>query len=272
MEAFLLENLPILLCFLFGVVLLIVEVFMPGFGLPGISGIILEGAAIVLTYLWHGGLAALGVTVLILAIVAVAISLALRSANRGRLSKSNIILKDAETAENGYSATSAADMQVFVGRKGVTSTPLRPTGLAEFDGVRLNVASQGDFIPKDTSVIVDHVEGASVVVRRLPTPIRLHSHFITARRKEHGSSLGSCQLLWLRQQQPVRAVDRAGHCTGADRGTGFPAFCARGPVDHLAGRRGTREHWFSGRYAPAPHPAQAAGQSRSSRPARPVWT
>ena len=41
MEAFLLENLPILLCFLFGVVLLIVEVFMPGFGLPGISGIIL---------------------------------------------------------------------------------------------------------------------------------------------------------------------------------------------------------------------------------------
>ena len=162
MEAFLLENLPILLCFLFGVVLLIVEVFMPGFGLPGISGIILEGAAIVLTYLWHGGLAALGVTVLILAIVAVAISLALRSANRGRLSKSNIILKEAETAENGYSATSAADMQVFVGRKGVTSTPLRPTGLAEFDGVRLNVASQGDFIPKDTPVIVDHVEGASL--------------------------------------------------------------------------------------------------------------
>ena len=168
MEAFLLENLPILLCFLFGVVLLIVEVFMPGFGLPGISGIVLEGAAIVLTYLWHGGLAALGVTVLILAIVAVAISLALRSANRGRLSKSNIILKEEETAENGYTATSAADMQVFVGRKGVTSTPLRPTGLAEFDGVRLNVASQGDFIPKDTPVIVDHVEGASVVVRRLP--------------------------------------------------------------------------------------------------------
>ena len=68
MEAFLLENLPILLCFLFGVALLIVEVFLPGFGLPGISGIVLEGAAIVLTYLWHGGLAALGVTVLILAL------------------------------------------------------------------------------------------------------------------------------------------------------------------------------------------------------------
>ena len=151
-----------------GMGLLILEMYLPGFGLPGISGIVLEGAAIVLTYLWHGGLAALGVTVLILAIVAVAISLALRSANRGRLSKSNIILKEEETAENGYTATSAADMQVFVGRQGVTTTPLRPTGLAEFDGVRLNVASQGDFIPKDTPVIVDHVEGAAVVVRRRP--------------------------------------------------------------------------------------------------------
>lgn len=215
MEAFLLENLPILLCFLFGVVLLIVEVFMPGFGLPGISGIVLEGAAIVLTYLWHGGLAALGVTVLILAIVAVAISLALRSANRGRLSKSNIILKEEETAENGYTATSAADMQVFVGRQGVTTTPLRPTGLAEFDGVRLNVASQGGFHSQgytrdrrsrggrgcggaQTAASIGFIPYSSFLI---PTFfIHHYSHFITARRKEHGFSLDTCQFLRLWQQ------------------------------------------------------------------------
>ena len=50
----LLANLPIVACFLLGLGLLIVEVFMPGFGLPGISGIILEVVTIVLTYLWHG--------------------------------------------------------------------------------------------------------------------------------------------------------------------------------------------------------------------------
>ena len=38
----LLANLPIVACFLLGLGLLIVEVFMPGFGLPGISGFILE--------------------------------------------------------------------------------------------------------------------------------------------------------------------------------------------------------------------------------------
>ena len=32
---------PIIICVLAGVILLIVEAFMPGFGVPGISGIIL---------------------------------------------------------------------------------------------------------------------------------------------------------------------------------------------------------------------------------------
>ena len=103
----LLANLPIVACFLLGLGLLIVEVFMPGFGLPGISGIILEVVAIVLTYLWHGGLAALGVTLIILAVVGIAISLALRSVNKGRLSKSPIILNDEESASEGSVAGKA---------------------------------------------------------------------------------------------------------------------------------------------------------------------
>lgn len=160
-------NLPILLCFLLGMGLLIVEVFMPGFGLPGISGVILEVAAIVLTYLWHGGLAALGVTLIILAVVAIVISLALRSVNKGKLSKSPIILNSSETASGGYNATQ--DMEVFLGREGVTTTVLRPSGMAEFDGVKLNVVADGEYIPKDVHVRVDHVEGARVVVKKLRT-------------------------------------------------------------------------------------------------------
>lgn len=161
----LMENLPILLCFLFGIGLLIVEAFMPGFGVPGISGIILEVAAIVLTYLWHGGLAALGITLVILAIVAIAISLTLRSVNHGRLSKSAIILNETESTEKGYRAI--GDMEVFVGKQGVTTTVLRPSGMAEFDGVKLNVVADGEYIAKDAPVTVDRVEGVSVVVRKL---------------------------------------------------------------------------------------------------------
>ena len=39
---FVATNLPIILLFLFGMGLLIVEAFMPGFGAPGITGVILE--------------------------------------------------------------------------------------------------------------------------------------------------------------------------------------------------------------------------------------
>ncbi|MDD3409480.1 MAG: NfeD family protein [Eubacteriales bacterium] len=165
MLEFLLANLPIILCFVLGAALLVVEVFMPGFGLPGISGIILEIVSVGLTYMSHGGLAALGLTIVILAVVGIAISLALRSATKGRLSKSAIILKGSETNAEGYSAT--ADMDVFLGKVGDAVTVLRPTGMAEFDGVKLNVVSDGEYIPKGTRVRIDHVEGARVVVHRV---------------------------------------------------------------------------------------------------------
>ena len=162
---FIMQNLPILVCFLFGLGMLIVEVFMPGFGLPGISGIVLEIAAVVLTYFRHGGLAALGMTLAILACIAVTISLALRSANKGRLSKSPVILTETENAADGYVATK--DMEVFVGREGITTTVLRPSGMAEFDGVKLNVVADGEYIAREVPVYVDHVEGARIVVRRV---------------------------------------------------------------------------------------------------------
>ena len=155
-----LTNLPILICFLLGLIFLIIEVFMPGFGLPGIAGVVLEVASIVLAFVKHGGLAALVITLLILAVVGISISIALR-----RLPQSSIILNDTESAAEGYVAV--RDMEVFLGREGVTTTVLRPTGMAEFEGVKLNVQADGEFVPKGAAVRVERVEGARVVVRRI---------------------------------------------------------------------------------------------------------
>lgn len=161
---FVATNLPIILLFLFGMGLLIVEAFMPGFGLPGITGCIMEIAAIVLTYIHHGGLAALGVTVCILAIMGIVVSLALRSASKGRLSKSAMILNETEDASV---MDISEDLKVFVGKEGVATTVLRPTGMAEIEGVRLNVQAEGEFIPKDTPVSVCRVEGRNIIVKKL---------------------------------------------------------------------------------------------------------
>jgi membrane-bound ClpP family serine protease len=158
-------NLPIVLCFVVGVGLLVAEVFMPGFGVAGISGIVMEVISIVLTYVKYGGLAALGLTVVILAVIGITISISLRSVTKGRLSKSHIILKDRETSAEGYLAT--ADMEVFTGKEGESTTVLRPSGMAEVEGIRLNVVSEGEYIPKGTKVRVVRVDGARVVVRAI---------------------------------------------------------------------------------------------------------
>ena len=156
-------NLPLLVCFVVGIGLLVLEAFMPGFGLPGISGIVMEIVAIALTWVNHGPVAALGLTIIVLSLIAIAISMSLHSATRGRLSRSKIILKERESNEAGY--RSAEDMQVFLGKEGETTTVCRPTGMAEFDGVKLNVVSEGEFLPAGTRVRIVQVEGSRIVVR-----------------------------------------------------------------------------------------------------------
>ena len=165
MLEFIAANLPILICFLIGIGLMVLEAFMPGFGLPGISGIILEVVAVALTWMNHGPMAALGMTLIVLSILAIAISMSLRSAANGKLSRSKLVLNDTESNEAGYRSTE--DLDVLLGREGVTTTVLRPTGMAEFDGVRLNVVSEGEFIQSGTRVQIVRVEGSRILVRTI---------------------------------------------------------------------------------------------------------
>ena len=162
---FIVNNLPILICAVVGIGLLIVEMFMPGFGIPGISGLILLFASVVFTWMQYGYVAGLGLAVILLAVVGLAVSLSLRSATKGRLSRSSLILKGAQTRDEGFIATEEQTM--FVGRVGETFTVLRPAGIAEFDGERLNVVTAGEFIQKGVRVIVKEVEGARILVQQV---------------------------------------------------------------------------------------------------------
>ncbi len=145
--------------------MLIVEMFMPGFGLPGIAGLVLLAASIVLTWTSHGALAGLGVTFVALSLSGIAATVSLKSAATGRLSRSPLILRDSESRDEGYASSS--DMSRFQGREGIVLTILRPSGSAEIDGVRLAVVSDGEFIPKGARVRVVQVEGARVVVQEI---------------------------------------------------------------------------------------------------------
>ena len=90
------------------------------------------------------------------------LSVALKSAADGRLSKSKLILHESESSREGF--LSSGDMSVFLGREGETRTALRPSGIAEFDGVRLNVVSDGVFIAQGVRVKIVRVDGNRILV------------------------------------------------------------------------------------------------------------
>ncbi len=57
---------------------------------------------------------------------------------------------------------------VEVGSVGTVKSNLRPAGIAEIDGKRVDVVSEGSFVPRDTLIEVIEVDGDRVVVRATP--------------------------------------------------------------------------------------------------------
>ena len=151
--------------FILGFLLVIVEMFNPGFGVPGALGIVflIVGVIVTAETVEQGIL----MGVVILAILAVMLTIVLYSASKGRLSK-KLILKDATDRQSGFSGTE--DMKYLLGKSGKTVTPLRPAGCADLDGVRLDVVTRGEFIDKDVPVTVIEVEGNRIVVEPAKQP------------------------------------------------------------------------------------------------------
>ena len=90
----LIASLPSAVCVLLGMILIIVEVFLPGFGLPGIGGIVLVGAGVVMVGMHFGSLTAVGTLLVIIAVLAVLISWVLRQASRGGGKRSDLFLQE----------------------------------------------------------------------------------------------------------------------------------------------------------------------------------
>ena len=50
-------------------------------------------------------------------------------------------------------------------------TPLRPAGIAEIDGEKVDVVTEGEFLPVGTSVQVIKVNGRRIIVRKIDSEI-----------------------------------------------------------------------------------------------------
>ncbi len=154
---------PSIFLFLFGIILLLTEAFMPGFGVFGIGGLVAVAASIVLTAASAtAGLIMLLVSFLVSGVMGfIAFKFFQR---RGTLRR--FILFDAATRELGYS--SSFNYSELIGQTGTAITPMRPSGIAEIGGKRYDVVSQGEYIEASVSVEVTGVEGWRIIVRKKP--------------------------------------------------------------------------------------------------------
>lgn len=148
--------------FVTGLILLVIEAIIPGFGLPGISGIILVVLGSIFAM---GSFTTALMSVSIAIIITTLITLLLIKYGRRSPIFDKIILNTQQKDEEGYLSVNTKDE--YLGKEGIAVTELRPAGIIDIDGVRLDALSNGDFIKKNTKVKVIKVEGSKIIVRRI---------------------------------------------------------------------------------------------------------
>jgi membrane-bound serine protease (ClpP class) len=152
-----------------GLILVGVEIFLiPGFGIAGILGIMALIGGLGMSLIgtgatWDSVLAALGRVSLSILVAIVATLALLRYFPRLPFGR-RLILETNLQATEGYESSPAADHR-WLGKQGMAVSDLRPSGIARFDGERVDVVSDGTFIQAGQPLEVVRVDGNRVVVR-----------------------------------------------------------------------------------------------------------
>jgi membrane-bound serine protease (ClpP class) len=153
-----------------GLALLVLEVFViPGFGLAGVLGIgaLLAGLSLSLVgggATWEFVFQAVGRVIISILLALVASLVMLRFLPRLPFGR-RLILETGLAAGEGYASAPAGDSN-WLGKGGTAVSALRPAGIADIDGERVDVVSDGEFIDSGARIVVTRVDGNRIVVRR----------------------------------------------------------------------------------------------------------
>jgi len=158
-----------ILLFIIGFILLLIEIFViPGFGVFGISGIVLMIGSLFLGLLSDFDL--IDWDIISFAIIQLAATFVATGVIIFVLLKflpksdmfNKLILKEQVAEKSGYA--SKPTIEHLIGLEGKALTDLRPSGSALIDGKRIDVVTEGDYISNGSKIIVKSVEGSKVVV------------------------------------------------------------------------------------------------------------
>jgi len=165
-----------LILFILGLILLILEIFViPGFGVAGISGILLIVSSLVLSmqgfvlpsFEWERDIFKRNLLVVSVGTVSSFVVFGALAYSLPQLRMfSRLTLKASQTAEEGFTVQTKEEESRLIGKRGMAVTTLRPVGKAEIDEELLNVETEGEFVEAGSDVEVIEVSGNRILVRK----------------------------------------------------------------------------------------------------------
>jgi membrane-bound serine protease (ClpP class) len=144
---------------LLGIVVIIAEMILPSAGLLTIAALGLFGYSLFLVFTTISATAGMIFLIADMILVPVFIWIGIKA-----LAVSPATLKTALKSEEGATVL-LPGYQQLIGSEGKTITDLRPSGTASINGKRYDVVSNGEYINKDTVIIVTAVNGNRIVVK-----------------------------------------------------------------------------------------------------------
>lgn len=141
--------------------LMCLEALIPGLSLAGIAGVGVFALAVYLCYQSFGLMWTFILTAMFAAGSFVLMKLVLKSMKNGRISKSGMIMNEQVTPARQEAAMNS---QIRPGQTGIAKTSLHPYGIGEFDGKRIHVTADKEYVEMDMRIRVERIEGMRIIV------------------------------------------------------------------------------------------------------------
>lgn len=163
-----------------GLALLVAEIFfIPGFGIAGALGLAALLGALVLSMTGDGDTATVIIETAGRVVIALLVALVAAIALLGfvpRLPFARRLILSSNLGTGPAHGSAPLSDQRWLGKRGHAASVLRPAGIAEIEGERVDVVSDGALVERGAPIEVTHVDGNRIVVRQLSNPPQTPLH------------------------------------------------------------------------------------------------
>ncbi|MDO5027582.1 MAG: NfeD family protein [Tissierellia bacterium] len=144
-----------------GILAIIVEVFIPSFGLVGITGLYLLFNALAAVYRIENPYTYIILSIIIALVLGVFLIKYLMSKNATKK-----LVLDTKLIGSTVDKKKIEEDLKLLNARGQVIKPLRPSGLARINGKNYDVVSNGEYIGVGESIVVDRLDGNIIYCRR----------------------------------------------------------------------------------------------------------